>query len=130
MSLKELKKVFPDIEELLRKIGYSPVTKMMVSMSRSDNIPLSNIARATGLTEIEIGLLVEELNKRLSWSPPRRAGKARTKPKAKAKAKIKTRVKAKKKATGRTKAKKMSKGKTRAKTKGKAKAKKPKRRAS
>ena len=128
-SLKQLKKAFPDIEGLLRKIGYAPVTRMMTSMSSPDNIPLSNIARAAGLTEIEIALLVEELNERLSWGSPGTAGKTRTEPKAKAKAKTKVKTKAKSKAKIRATKGAQAKGRTGARAKGKAKAKRPKRRA-
>jgi hypothetical protein len=128
-SLRQLKRAFPDIGGLLRTIGYAPITRMIISMSSPDSIPLSNIARAAGLTEIEIDLLVEELNERLSRSLPRKGRKARTKGKAKAKSRTATKPKTRKKVKVKAKAKKVTKGKTGAKAKRKGKAKRPKRRA-
>ena len=96
--LKEARKLFPELEQLLLKIGYAPITRMIMSMSKPDSLTISNIARASGLTEIEIGLLVEELNDRLPMSTRirvRGGTKPRTKGKAQAQPRIKTKSNAK-----------------------------------
>jgi len=71
IPLKQVKKLFPDLEKLLTKIGYAPIVSMIGSMSNPNNISLNNIARAAGLTEIEIDLLAEELNDRLDRKKPK-----------------------------------------------------------
>ncbi len=110
-SLKQIKKTFPDLEKLLAKIGYAPVTSIITAMSNPNNLTLSNIARAAGLTEIEIELLVEELNERLYLNSPRETQntvnikpKPKTKTKAGEKTKTKTKTKAKAKKRKRSKA--------------------------
>ncbi len=66
-SIRQLKKVFPDIEEALTRAGYAPVTKMLTVMAKPGKLTLSNVARAAGLTEVEISLMIEVLNERLSY---------------------------------------------------------------
>ncbi len=66
-SIKQLRKIFPDIEEALIKAGYAPVTKMLTVMAKPDRLTLSNVARAAGLTEVEISLMIEVLNERLNY---------------------------------------------------------------
>jgi len=63
--LKEIRKRFPDIEGFLRKIGHPSVAKAMASFANSEKMTFGNLARASGLTELEIGLLIEELNDKL-----------------------------------------------------------------
>ena len=98
-SLRQLRRAFPDLEEMLMKIGYAPVTGIITAMSNPSNLTLSNIARAAGLTEIEIVLLVEDLNERLTWKSSnkgRTTVRKKSKPKAKIKAGAKTKAKTKK----------------------------------
>jgi len=101
IPLKQIKKLFPDLDKLLKKIGYAPIVSMIGSMSDPSNISLSNIARAAGLTEIEIVLITEELNDSLDQNKPKIIKKvvktkAKTKVKAKSKVKsVKSKVKAK-----------------------------------
>ena len=70
-QIKEARKAFPDFDKLLLRIGYAPMTRMLMSMSKPDNLTISTVARASGLTEIEIGLLLKELNDRLIPYQPR-----------------------------------------------------------
>ena len=64
ISLKQLKRIFPEFEDILFKTGHSEVARAMASMPKTANYTLSNLSRAAGLTEIEIGLLVDKLNER------------------------------------------------------------------
>ena len=64
-TLKEIRKKFPDIEAFLRKIDYRSIAKAMASFADSGKMTFGNLARASGLTELEIGLLIAELNDKL-----------------------------------------------------------------
>jgi len=111
ISLKQARKLFPDFEKLLTKIGYAPIVSMINSMSNPNSISLSNLARAAGLTEIEIDLLVEELNDRLDGNRPKvvkKVVKTKTKTKAKTKSKVKAKSKVKSKVKVKAKKKKGS----------------------
>ena len=72
ISIKQLKKIFPELDELLLKIGRSEIVKVISSMPKSGNYALGNASRVAGLTEIEIGLLVDELNERRDIGKVRR----------------------------------------------------------
>jgi hypothetical protein len=62
ISVKQLKRMMPNLETNLMKIGHSEVAKAIASMPKNVAYSLCNISRVAGLTEIEIGLLVGELN--------------------------------------------------------------------
>ena len=64
ITIKQLRKIFPDLETVFLKIGRSEIVKFMSLMPKSGNYALDNASRAAGLTEIEIELLVDELNDR------------------------------------------------------------------
>lgn len=64
IQIRQLRKIFPDLEGVLLKIGRSEISKIISQMPKSGNYALGNAARAAGLTEIEIDLLVDDLNER------------------------------------------------------------------
>lgn len=64
IQIKQLRKIFPDLESILLKIGRSEIAKVISLMPKPGNYSLANASRAAGLTEIEINLLVDELNER------------------------------------------------------------------
>jgi hypothetical protein len=64
ISVRQLKRAFPDLEALFLKIGRSEIARAINSMPKTVNSSLGIISRVAGLTEIEINLLVAELNER------------------------------------------------------------------
>ena len=65
--LKNLKRIFPDVKDVLIKTGHAPLAGIISEMSNPDKLTLSNIARAAGYTELEIGFLIEALNERQEY---------------------------------------------------------------
>ena len=78
-SISELRAILPGIEALLKQVGYPSVARILASLPNAGSMTFANLARAAGLTELEIRLLIEDLNDRISYPSPGNAKKGRRK---------------------------------------------------
>jgi len=64
-TLQDLRAHFSDLEKTLRLIGYGSLGKLMATLPNSGCMTIGCLARAAGLTELEIGIIVADLNEKL-----------------------------------------------------------------
>jgi len=75
--LQDLKVYFSDLEKILRLIGYGSLGKLMATLPNSGSMTIGCLARAAGLTELEIGIIVADLNEKLMPDLPVDEGNSR-----------------------------------------------------
>jgi len=63
--ISEVRAILPEFEGLLKKIDYPSVAKTLALLPGGGSMTFAHLARAAGLTELEIRLLIEELNDRI-----------------------------------------------------------------
>lgn len=76
-TLKDLRVHFSDLEKTLRLIGYGSLGKLMATLPNSGSMTIGCLARAAGLTELEIGIIVANLNENLIPDLPEDEGNSR-----------------------------------------------------